>query len=118
MFIFTTEQSCQQHHQGVHDARIDNPVNQPALCIDANEESERRCARNGICSHEVLRDGKHDSDSKMVRKVYHLPQGDVNNEPSAVSLLIDSFQNLCFWGVSLRSCVCLCAILLSFLDAP
>ncbi|KAG6632401.1 hypothetical protein CIPAW_13G156900 [Carya illinoinensis] len=45
-----------------------NLVNQPVWCSEANEQFEKCCGRNGLCSHEVLRDGETDFDSKMVRK--------------------------------------------------
>ncbi|CAL0304333.1 unnamed protein product [Lupinus luteus] len=61
--------SCLEFHPDLDDMRTNNPTNQPALCNETNEKSER-CSRNGICSHEVLRDGNPDSDShsKMIRK--------------------------------------------------
>ncbi|XP_028804846.1 NAD(H) kinase 1 isoform X1 [Neltuma alba] len=61
-------QSCLVN-QGDHgDVKMDNPANKPAFCNEAGQVSERCCSRNGICSHEVLRDGSPDSDAKMVRK--------------------------------------------------
>ncbi|KAI4306734.1 hypothetical protein L6164_029987 [Bauhinia variegata] len=62
------DQSCQENQNDLDGARIDDPANQPKLCGEAYDCSESCCARNGICSHEVLRDGKPDSDSKMLRK--------------------------------------------------
>ncbi|KAL0000005.1 hypothetical protein SO802_019607 [Lithocarpus litseifolius] len=47
------------------DAIIENLINQNNK---ANGKFLNCCGRNGICSHEVLRDGEPDSDSKMVRK--------------------------------------------------
>jgi hypothetical protein len=48
---------------------VGNFVNQPVSRNEANEQFEMCCGENGICSHEVLRDGESDSGSKMVRKV-------------------------------------------------
>ncbi|KAG7950870.1 hypothetical protein I3843_13G137700 [Carya illinoinensis] len=45
-----------------------NLVNQPVWCSEANEQFEKCCGRNGLCSHGVLQDGETDFDSKMVRK--------------------------------------------------
>lgn len=36
------------------------------LASQSNEQSEQCCGSNGICSHEVLRDGESDSASKVV----------------------------------------------------
>ncbi|KAM3741205.1 hypothetical protein ACB098_08G157800 [Castanea mollissima] len=47
------------------DAIIENLINQNNK---ANGKFLTCCGRNGICSHEVLRDGEPDSDSKIVRK--------------------------------------------------
>ncbi|XP_030951675.1 NAD(H) kinase 1 isoform X1 [Quercus lobata] len=47
------------------DAIIENLINQNNK---ANGKFLTCCGRNGICSHEVLRDGEPGSDSKMVRK--------------------------------------------------
>ncbi|XP_027354601.1 NAD(H) kinase 1 [Abrus precatorius] len=63
-----TEKSCLEHQTDLDDVRSNNPAKQPTLYNEANGQSERCCSRNGICSHEVLRDGTPDSDSKMVRK--------------------------------------------------
>ncbi|KAG2674844.1 hypothetical protein I3760_13G156200 [Carya illinoinensis] len=45
-----------------------NLVKQPVWCSEANEQFEKCCGSNGLCSHEVLQDGVTDFDSKMVRK--------------------------------------------------
>ncbi|KAL6202755.1 hypothetical protein ACLB2K_026460 [Fragaria x ananassa] len=42
------------------DERIEN------LARRSNDQSEQCCGSNGICSHEVLRDGECDSDSKLL----------------------------------------------------
>ncbi|KAF7833700.1 NAD(H) kinase 1 [Senna tora] len=59
------EQLFLENQKDLDDVRTDNPANQPAL---SNEKSERCCAKNGICSHEVLKDGRSDPDSPTVRK--------------------------------------------------
>ncbi|KAL4389703.1 hypothetical protein AHAS_Ahas03G0071600 [Arachis hypogaea] len=64
----STEKSSLENQADLGDVRINNPANHPPLSKKANERFERCCSSNGICSHEVLRDGKSDSDSKMVRK--------------------------------------------------
>ncbi|KAI5387959.1 NAD(H) kinase 1, variant 2 [Lathyrus oleraceus] len=51
------------------DLKTNNIAKQPTIYNNAaNGLSEECCSSNGICSHEVLRDGKPDSDSKMVKK--------------------------------------------------
>ncbi|GAU35762.1 hypothetical protein TSUD_61220 [Trifolium subterraneum] len=61
--------SCLEHQADLDDVKSNNLAKQTTLYTDeANGQSEECCSRNGICSHEVLRDGKPDSDSKMVRK--------------------------------------------------
>ncbi|KAL2596156.1 hypothetical protein AAZV13_11G085900 [Glycine max] len=62
------EKSCIEHQADLDDVRTNNPAKQPTLCNEANGQSEKCCSRNGICSHEVLRDGTRGSDSKMVKK--------------------------------------------------
>lgn len=37
--------------------QLENKVQHPVLSNEAGEQSERCCGENGICSHEVLRDG-------------------------------------------------------------
>ncbi|KAF5447770.1 hypothetical protein F2P56_033294, partial [Juglans regia] len=64
-----------EHGSDVDDARMGNLVNQPVWCSEANEQFEK-CCRNGLCSHEVLRDGETDFDSKMVRKCCKGQQSD------------------------------------------
>ncbi|KAK3026355.1 hypothetical protein RJ639_042652 [Escallonia herrerae] len=49
-----------------NDERAENLADQPLLC-DAGEQSERCCGKNGICSHEVLRDGEPDFDSNAIQ---------------------------------------------------
>ncbi|KAF5447757.1 hypothetical protein F2P56_033283 [Juglans regia] len=61
------QMECKEHDSDVDDARMGNLVNQPVWCSEANEQFEK-CCRNGLCSHEVLRDGETDFDSKMVKK--------------------------------------------------
>ncbi|KAG4979315.1 hypothetical protein JHK85_033273 [Glycine max] len=63
------EKSCIEHQAEHEDVRTNNPAKQPVLCNEANGQSEKCCSRNGICSHEVLRDGTPGSDSKMVKKM-------------------------------------------------
>ncbi|CAL0334248.1 unnamed protein product [Lupinus luteus] len=60
--------SCPELQPDHDDMRTNNPVNQHTPCNETKERSERCCSRNGICSHEVLRDGSPGSDSKMIRK--------------------------------------------------
>ena len=67
LLVSITEQLCLENRRDLNDVRLDNPAYQPALC---DEQSERCCAKYGICSHEVLRDGKPDPDSPIVRKVF------------------------------------------------
>ncbi|KAJ1379957.1 hypothetical protein SESBI_46441, partial [Sesbania bispinosa] len=62
------EKSCLEHQPDVDDLSTNNPTKPPTLCIEANGKTEKCCSTNGICSHEVLRNGKTDSDSKMIRK--------------------------------------------------
>lgn len=71
LLIFITEKSCIEHQAEHEDVRTNNPAKQPVLCNEANGQSEKCCSRNGICSHEVLRDGTRGSDSKMVKKVFY-----------------------------------------------
>ncbi|KAI9075067.1 hypothetical protein K1719_042965 [Acacia pycnantha] len=61
-------QSCLVN-QGDHDGlKADSSAKKLVFCDEAGKLSERCCSRNGICSHEVLRDGNPDSDAKMIRK--------------------------------------------------
>ncbi|XP_058730329.1 NAD(H) kinase 1-like isoform X2 [Vicia villosa] len=61
--------SCLEPCADLDDLKTNNIAKQPTLYNNvANGLSEECCSSNGICSHEVLRDGKPDSDSKMVRK--------------------------------------------------
>ncbi|WJX51044.1 NAD kinase 1 [Trifolium repens] len=61
--------SCIEHQADLDDVKTNNLAKQPTLYNgETNGQSEECCSSNGICSHEVLRDGKPDSDSKMVRK--------------------------------------------------
>ncbi|CAJ1934020.1 unnamed protein product [Sphenostylis stenocarpa] len=62
------EKSCLEHQVGLDDVRIKSPAKQPTSCNGANGQSEKCCSRNGICSHEVLKDGTPSSDSKIVKK--------------------------------------------------
>ncbi|KAA8528073.1 hypothetical protein F0562_035058 [Nyssa sinensis] len=52
--------------QNVNGERAEN-VEDPVLSCQASEQSERCCGKNGICSHEVLRDGEPDCDSSVVQ---------------------------------------------------
>ncbi|CAL5352410.1 unnamed protein product [Camellia sinensis] len=47
--------------------RADNSADQPVLLNQTCEQSEVCCGENGICSHEVLRDGDPDSGLDVVR---------------------------------------------------
>lgn len=61
------------NHDDIVDVKIDNLANNKhVFCDEAGELSEKCCSRNGICSHEVLRNGNPDSDAKMVRKVCYI----------------------------------------------
>ncbi|XP_059430290.1 NAD(H) kinase 1 [Corylus avellana] len=55
-------------HDGDYCEAVGNFFNQPVSSNEANKQFEKCCGENGICSHEVLRDGESDSGSKMVRK--------------------------------------------------
>lgn len=51
--------------------KTNNSAKQTTLYkVEANGKSEECYSRNGICSHDVLRDGNPHSDSKMLRKVF------------------------------------------------
>ncbi|KAM7523433.1 hypothetical protein LguiA_013335 [Lonicera macranthoides] len=50
-------------HNGDFNERAENLADQPVLSSEAGEESEWCCGKNGICSHEVLRDGEPESSS-------------------------------------------------------
>ncbi|OIT33687.1 PREDICTED: NAD(H) kinase 1 [Nicotiana attenuata] len=57
----------------IKEGRVVPLTNQTVLSDGAPEQSERCCGENGICSHEVLRDGERDRDAsafpnKMIRK--------------------------------------------------
>jgi NAD+ kinase len=68
----STGKSCIEHQADLDDVKTNNLAKQPTLYNgETNGQSEECCSSNGICSHEVLRDGKPDSDSKMVRKVFY-----------------------------------------------
>lgn len=61
-----TEQSLKEHHSD--DERMEN------LCSQSSRQPENCCGMNGICSHEVLRNGEGDADAtvlpnKFMRKV-------------------------------------------------
>ncbi|XP_026413694.1 probable NAD kinase 1 isoform X1 [Papaver somniferum] len=67
--------NLQQEHkklpspEGYYDCKgkkTENLTDQCSLESLANDKSEKCCGRDGICSHEVLRDGETDSDSKMI----------------------------------------------------
>ena len=54
--------------------RTGNSADQPVLSNQTHEQSDVCCGKNGICSHEVLRDGDTDSNfdvvqNKVMRKV-------------------------------------------------
>lgn len=69
---FITEKLCIEHQSDPDDVKTNDPAKQPTLLHnESNGWSEECCSRNGICSHEVLRDGKPGSDSKMLRKVFY-----------------------------------------------
>jgi hypothetical protein len=70
--FYSTGKSCIENQADLDDVKTNNLAKQPTLYNDeTNGQSEECCSSNGICSHEVLRDGKPDSDSKMVRKVFY-----------------------------------------------
>jgi len=71
LFVFITEKSYFEHQVDLDDVRKNSPVKQPTSCTVANGQSEKCCSRNGICSHEVLKDGTPSSDSKIVKKVFY-----------------------------------------------
>ncbi|XP_059625040.1 NAD(H) kinase 1 isoform X1 [Cornus florida] len=58
--------SSEEQNSNFNDERADKWENQPVLSNQANEQSEKCCGKNGICSHEVLRDGEPDSISNVV----------------------------------------------------
>ncbi|XP_022633166.1 putative NAD kinase 3 isoform X1 [Vigna radiata var. radiata] len=62
------EKSCFEHQADLDDMRTNSPAKQPTSCNVANGQSGKCCSRNGICSHEVLKDGAPSSDSKIVKK--------------------------------------------------
>lgn len=43
-------------------------ADQPDACVPANGKNGHCCGANGICNHEVLRDGEPTSDSESVNK--------------------------------------------------
>ncbi|KAA8549782.1 hypothetical protein F0562_001466 [Nyssa sinensis] len=47
--------------------KADNTEDQPVLLNQASEQSEKCCGKNGICSHEVLRDGEPYCNSSVVQ---------------------------------------------------
>ncbi|XP_057484109.1 NAD(H) kinase 1 isoform X2 [Actinidia eriantha] len=47
--------------------RTGNSADQPVLSNQTHEQSDVCCGKNGICSHEVLRDGDTDSNSDVVQ---------------------------------------------------
>lgn len=113
--FFITEKSCHELQANLDDTRTNNPTNQPILSYKANEKSERCCSRNGICSHEVLRDGNPDSDSKMVRKVYFKSLIEAKWVIIIILLLLGFLMIL--WNI----CVCLCGfvyVFYHFVDSP
>ncbi|WVZ01705.1 hypothetical protein V8G54_022511 [Vigna mungo] len=63
------EKSCLEHQADLDDMRSNSPAKQPTSCNVANGQSGKCCSRNGICSHEVLKDGAPSSDSKIVKKI-------------------------------------------------
>lgn len=77
---FYTENSCLEQQADLDVLKANNPAKHPTLHNEANGQSENEangqsekcCSRNGICSHGVLRDGKPNSDSKMIRKVFYI----------------------------------------------
>lgn len=73
LLVFVSDKSCLEHQVDLDDVRKNNSAKKPTLCNEANGQSEKCCSRNGICSHEVLRDGTPESDSKMVKKVFYIP---------------------------------------------
>lgn len=70
LLVLTTGKSSLEPCADLDDLKTNNIAKQPTIYNNAaNGLSEECCSSNGICSHEVLRDGKPDSDSKMVKKV-------------------------------------------------
>lgn len=64
----------EKHNAEHKDGRLKQLADQPVQSDGTAEKSERCCAENGICSHEVLRNGEPDCDTnvlprKMMRKV-------------------------------------------------
>lgn len=61
--------SCLEHRADLDDVKTNNSAKQTTLYkVEANGQSEECYSRNGICSHDVLRNGNPNSDSKMLRK--------------------------------------------------
>ena len=58
IFSYVTGPSCVENKGD--DEKTDN------LARISNDQTEQCCGSNGICSHEVLRDGECDSDSKLL----------------------------------------------------
>ncbi|XP_031100808.1 NAD(H) kinase 1 isoform X2 [Ipomoea triloba] len=63
----------EKHNAEHKDGRLKQLADQPVQSDGTAEKSERCCAENGICSHEVLRNGEPDCDTnvlprKMMRK--------------------------------------------------
>ncbi|XP_071910258.1 NAD(H) kinase 1-like isoform X2 [Coffea arabica] len=63
----------EEHDRECDDKRANKFADQSVQCDEAVEESLRCCGKNGICSHEVLRDGELDRNcstvqSKIMRK--------------------------------------------------
>lgn len=60
------ENSPEEHNDDFNEERTENSTNQSVLSSHINKKSEN-CCTNEICSHEILRDGETDSDSKMIQ---------------------------------------------------
>lgn len=63
----------EEHNREYNDKKANKFADQSVQCDEAAEESLRCCGKNGICSHEVLRDGELDRNystvqSKIMRK--------------------------------------------------
>lgn len=67
----------EEQHKECSDKKENKLAAGLVLSDEAAEEFQRCCGKNGICSHEVLRDGELDRNcntiqSKMMRKVAFL----------------------------------------------
>ncbi|GMH11471.1 hypothetical protein Nepgr_013312 [Nepenthes gracilis] len=61
------ELSAEEHNCNLQSSRIAESNRQQEALYQANDQSLKCCGKNGICTHEVLRDGEADSDSESVK---------------------------------------------------